>query len=83
MTVLIVQRYTVDRLRGRAFTVIISAHNALLGLAMVAAGALTEYVGPRWTYGFAAALLVTGSLTAYVLTRGLRGRAVLARHSAA
>ena len=83
MTVLIVQRYTVDRLRGRAFTVIISAHNALLGLAMVAAGALTEYVGPRWTYGFAAALLVTGSLTAYVLTRGLRGRALLARHSAA
>ena len=83
MTVLIVQRYTVDRLRGRAFTVIISAHNALLGLAMVAAGALTEYVGPRWTYGLAAALLVTGSLTAYVLTRGLGARAVLARHSAA
>ena len=28
MTVLIVQRYTADRLRGRAFTLIISAHNA-------------------------------------------------------
>jgi MFS family permease len=83
MTVLIVQRSTVDRLRGRAFTVIISAHYALLGLAMVAAGALTEYIGPRWTYGLAAALLVTGSVTAYVLTRGLGSRALLARHSAA
>ena len=36
MTILIVQRYTSDRLRGRAFTVIISIHSALLGLAMVA-----------------------------------------------
>ena len=50
MTVLIVQRYTEDRLRGRAFTLIISAHNLLLGIAMVAAGALTEVAGPRWTY---------------------------------
>jgi hypothetical protein len=29
MTVLIVQEHTVDRLRGRAFTLIISAHNYL------------------------------------------------------
>ncbi len=45
MTVLIVQEHTVDRLRGRAFTLIISAHNALLGFAMLAAGALTTAVG--------------------------------------
>ena len=57
MTVLIVQRYTADRLRGRAFTVIISAHNMLLGIAMIAAGALTEVAGARWTYVVAAALL--------------------------
>ena len=50
ITVLIIQRYTTDRLRGRAFTVIISAHNALLGIAMVAAGALDGSVGARWTY---------------------------------
>jgi MFS family permease len=69
MTVLIVQRNSTDRLRGRAFTVIISAHNAVLGLAMVGAGALLETVGPRWTYVLASALLAAGSLTAFTLFR--------------
>ena len=57
--VLIIQRYTIDRLRGRAFTSIISAHNTLLGISMAAAGALTGLVGARWTYGIASALLAT------------------------
>jgi MFS family permease len=83
MTVLIIQRYTLDRLRGRAFTVVISAHNALLGVAMVSAGALTESVGPRWTYAVASFLLVCGSATALVLSRGIRAQAVVARHQAA
>ena len=74
MTVLIVQRYTVDRLRGRAFTVIIGAHNALLGVGMVASGALTGLSGPRWTYGLASALLASGAVTALVLTRDLGAR---------
>ncbi len=72
LTVLIVQRNTADNVRGRAFTVIISAHNAVLGLGMVAAGALTGSVGPRWTYVFAASLLALGSLTAFVLFRAIR-----------
>jgi MFS family permease len=71
MTVLIVQRWTSDRLRGRAFTVIISAHNALLGIALVSAGALTEAVGPRWTYVVAAGLYGAGALAALVLSRGI------------
>jgi MFS family permease len=69
LTVLIVQRNAPDNLRGRVFTVIISAHNAVLGVAMVAAGALTELAGPRWVYGLAAALLVVASATAFVLFR--------------
>jgi MFS family permease len=72
MTVVIVQRNTSDRLRGRAFTVIISVHNAVLGVAMVAAGALTDSVGPRWVYVLAAALLLCGSATAFALARGRR-----------
>jgi MFS family permease len=72
MTVLIVQRNTSDSLRGRAFTVIISVHNAVLGLAMVSAGALVEGAGPRWTYVLASALLVLGSATAFVLFRVTR-----------
>ena len=78
MLVLIVQRFTADRLRGRAFTVIISAHNALLGLAMLASGAITDLASARWTYGLAAACLVAGSLTALVLTRDLVARPVAA-----
>lgn len=83
MTVLIVQRYTADRLRGRAFTVIISAHNALLGIAMVAAGALTEASGPRWTYAVAAGLLACGGVTAYVLGRGIAAEPAVAAEQAA
>jgi MFS family permease len=83
MTVLIIQRYTEDRLRGRAFTLIISAHNLLLGIAMVAAGALTELAGPRWTYVVAAALLGAGGFTALVLSRGIPAEAELARQQAA
>jgi dipeptide/tripeptide permease len=83
MTVLIIQRYTSDRVRGRAFTVVISAHNALLGIAMVAAGALTGAVGPRWTYGVASVLLLCGAGTALVLSRGIRTEGVVAHEQAA
>jgi MFS family permease len=83
MTVLIIQEHTIDRLRGRAFTLVISAHNALLGLAMVAAGALTSVVGARWTFAVAGALVATGGLTAFLLARGVRSRAALPRELAA
>jgi MFS family permease len=83
ITVLIIQRYTTDQLRGRAFTVIISAHNALLGIAMVAAGALVGTVGSRWTYAVASVLLVFGAITALVLARGIRTQGVVARQQAA
>jgi MFS family permease len=83
MTVLIVQRYTADRLRGRAFTLIISAHNLLLGIAMIAAGALTEVAGARWTYVVAAALLGAGGFAALVLSRGITAEAEVARQQAA
>jgi MFS family permease len=69
-TIVIVQRYTSDRLRGRAFTLIISVHNALLGCAMVAAGAIVATAGARWAYVLAAALTAGGGAVAYVLSRG-------------
>ncbi|HEY5296076.1 MAG TPA: MFS transporter [Gaiellaceae bacterium] len=83
LTILIVQRHTVDRLRGRAFTVIISAHNALLGIAMVAAGALTNLAGARWTYGVAAGLLACGSAVAAVLGRGVEREGAVVQQQAA
>jgi MFS family permease len=83
MTVLIIQRHTSDRLRGRAFTVVISAHNALLGIAMIASGELTNVVGARWTYGVAGALTATGGLTAYGMARGVAPEPAVAHHRAA
>jgi MFS family permease len=76
MTILIVQRYTSDHLRGRAFTVIISIHNAMLGVGMVAAGALTEGVGPRWTYITAATCTAGSALVVGALLRDRSSHAV-------
>jgi len=83
MTILIVQRYTSDRLRGRAFTVIISIHSALLGLAMVASGALTELVGPRWTYAAAACCTAGSAIVVIALRRGFSARPALTHRAAA
>jgi MFS transporter, DHA3 family, macrolide efflux protein len=67
-TVVIVQQATVDTIRGRVFTVIISAHNALLGVAFAAAGGLTGAFGARWVFGAAAALSLVGGVAAFGLT---------------
>ena len=83
MTVLIIQRFTEDRVRGRAFTLIISAHNAVLGVAMVTSGAIVESAGPRWTYVLCAVLLGLASTTAYALSRGLGTQPALAGERAA
>jgi MFS family permease len=83
LTVVIVQRSTADHLRGRVFTVIISVHNAVLGVGMLAAGAFTAGVGPRWTYVIAAASLAGASLAAFALLRGARAPAVVADEQAA
>lgn len=83
MTILIVQRYTTDRLRGRAFTVIISLHTALLGLAMISSSAITEAVGARWTYVAASACAAGSAVVVLVLLRGGKVRSALAHEAAA
>ena len=65
---LFVQRGAPDELRGRAFTVIMSSNYALLGVGMVAAGALTDAFGARWVWGGAAAAYLVASLLAVALT---------------
>jgi MFS family permease len=78
ITIVIVQRATPDRLRGRTFTVIMSVHNALQGLAMVGAALLVQEAGGRWAFVLAAGLTAAGGLVAYVLSRGLRREPALA-----
>ena len=82
ISVLIIQRHTSDLVRGRAFTVIISAHNALLGIGILSAGGLAAAAGARWTFGIAAALFGAASLTALVLARGLPTGGVVAQQTA-
>jgi MFS family permease len=66
---LIVQRAVPDHVRGRAFTVIMSSNYALLGLGMVAAGPLTDLVGPRWLWGGAALVAAVAAVSGFTLTR--------------
>jgi MFS family permease len=83
LTVVIVQRATTDAVRGRAFTLIISAHNAVLGFSMLAAGAFTQAVGPRWVYVAGAVSLLLGGITAAAFLRAPQTQAALARGQAA
>jgi MFS family permease len=64
---LLVQRGAPDELRGRAFTVIMSSNYTLLGLGMIAAGALTDAFGARWVWGGAAAAYLLAALVAFAL----------------
>ena len=72
MTILIVQRYTSDRLRGRAFTVDHQrAHRAPRARAGRAPAPLTAAVGARWTYVDRRGVFTAGS--ALVVVALLRG----------
>jgi MFS family permease len=57
--------------RGRAFTLIMSANYAFLGLSFLFAGPLTNAYGARWAYLVAAVTVVAASAAAARLTRGL------------
>jgi hypothetical protein len=63
--------------------VIISGHNALLGIGLISSGGLTAAAGGRWAFGTSAALFGAASLTALVLSRGLRTGGVVAHQQAA
>jgi MFS family permease len=60
----IVQRSVPDELRGRAFTLVMSANYAVLGLSFVAAGPLTDALGARFAYAGAAAVVGCAALVA-------------------
>jgi MFS family permease len=68
---LLVQRGAPDRLRGRAFTLLMSSNVTFLALGMVLAGRLTESMGPRWIWGAAAILSTAASIVGFTLARGV------------
>ena len=69
---LLVQRGAPDRLRGRAFTVLMSSNVTFLALGMLLAGRLTETIGPRWVWGVAAILSAAAAAVGFALARSVR-----------
>jgi MFS family permease len=67
---LLVQRGAPDRIRGRAFTVIMSTNYLFFGIGFVVAGVMRDTIGPRWVWGTAGLLLAVASLVAWVLVQG-------------
>lgn len=68
---LLVQRGAPDHLRGRAFTLLMSATYAAMGLGMIVGGPVTDSVGARWAYGGAALFAVLAALVGHALVRGV------------
>ena len=71
---LLVQRGAPDELRGRAFTVLMSSNYVVLGLGMLAAGPLTDALGPRAVWGVAGALSALGAVVGLTMARGISAR---------
>lgn len=65
----LVQRGAPDRLRGRAFTVVMSVGYSILGAGMIIAGFLTDALGARAVWGMAAGLLALAAAVGFVLVR--------------
>jgi len=68
---LLIQRGAPDQFRGRAMATLMSSTYAVLGLAMAAAGVLTDLYGARAIWIAAGAMYLFGSLIALVMTRWL------------
>jgi len=68
---LLVQRGAPDRYRGRALATIMSTNYAVLGLAMAAAGVLTDAFGARSIWIAAGGFFLSAAAVALVLTRWL------------
>ena len=70
-----VQRGAPDRLRGRAFTLLMAVNYGALGLSFVIAGPVTNAIGARWTYVVAAAGVGVASGLAWLFARGVEPEA--------
>ncbi len=67
----LVQRGAPDRVRGRAFTLLMSVNYAFLGLSFVLAGPLTNAYGARWAYLIAGSTVLAAAAIAVRFTRGI------------
>jgi len=73
---LLVQRGAPDRLRGRAFTVLMASTQVCVGIGLIVAGRLTDAFGARWVWGYAAVIALVASIIGGRLVRGVSETAV-------
>jgi MFS family permease len=66
----LVQRAAPDHVRGRVFTLLMSANFAVLGVAFIIAGPITDAVGARWVYAGASVAILVATVTAWQFLRG-------------
>jgi MFS family permease len=66
----LVQRGAADHVRGRVFTLLMSANYAVLGVAFVIAGPITNEIGARWAYTCAAGVVFVAAGVAWTFLRG-------------
>jgi MFS family permease len=71
---LLIQRGAPDELRGRAFTVLMSSNYVVLGLGMIAAGPLTDALGPRAIWALAGGLCAVAAVVGLAMARGISTR---------
>jgi MFS family permease len=71
---LLIQRGAPDELRGRAFTVLMSSNYVVLGLGMIAAGPLTDALGPRAIWALAGGLCAVAAAVGLAMARGVSAR---------
>lgn len=64
-----IQRGAPDRVRGRAFTLLISATNAMLLVSFLAAGPVTDALGARWVYAMSAGVIALSAASAAAIGR--------------
>jgi len=70
---LLVQRGTLDVMRGRALTFVMSFTYVLVGVGNAAGGFLLAPTGPRWIWGACGLALVVAALAGWLLARKARG----------
>jgi len=75
----LVQRGATDQVRGRVFTLLMSANYAVLGVSFVLAGPITNVIGARWAYMCAAAIILVSAAVAWAFLRGAERFEVVAR----
>jgi MFS family permease len=68
----LVQLGAPDHVRGRVFTVLISANYAVFGIALILFGPITNAYGARWVYASGAVAIVLAAGVAWRMLRGVR-----------